>query len=313
MPQNEPFSVRPDLTAIAIGHRNEAHTLIADEVIPEMSQPVLTKSFQYTKYDEAEGYTVPDTKVGRLGEPNQVQQSGSLATETCQDFGLSSKIANDDITQGRTQNINVEGRRTQHLQNLILLDKERRVAQMVQDTANYLADHVTALVGTSKFSDYENSDPVRVLTEAMDGMLFRPNTVTFGQAVWSKLKLHPKVLKAIYPNGNGEGVATRQQIAELLEVKKIIVGEAWVNNAQKGQPLNRTRTWGNIVHLQFQDPAATNEEGVTWAARARYGEKVAGTMPAKVGLRGGIELIVGETVKEFICSKYCGYLFTGAI
>jgi len=310
----EPFDIRPELTAIAIGYRNPAHALIADKAIPDMRDPVKTKSFEYTEFPIAEGLTVPDTKVGRLGVPGEVVQSGARKSETCEDFGLSESVPKDDIDQGKTRKIDPLSRAVENLQNLILLDKERRVAEIVQDTGRYADGHVVALSGTDMFSDYNKSDPVRLLTEIMDGMLIRPNTMILGQTVWSKIKLHPKVLKSIHPNGNGEGVATKAQVADLLELKTIAVGESWINVAAKGRAMSRRRVWGNTLQLQFQDATASNNHGLTWALRARYGQKVAGTMPMPaLGLRGGVSVKVGETVKEFVVSKECGFLLTNVV
>ena len=310
----EPFDIRPELTAIAIGYRNPAHALIADKAIRFTRDPVKTKSFAYTEFPIAEGLTVPDTKVGRLGVPGEVVQSGARKSETCEDFGLSESVPKDDIDQGRTQKIDPLSRAVENLQNLILLDKERRVAEIVQDTGRYADGHVVALSGTDMFSDYNKSDPVRLLTEIMDGMLIRPNTMILGQTVWSKIKLHPKVLKSIHPNGNGEGVATKAQVADLLELKTIAVGESWINVAAKGQGHAPTARLGQYPAIAVSGRDGQQQPRPDLGASARYGQKVAGTMPMPaLGLRGGVSVKVGETVKEFVVSKECGYLLTNVV
>lgn len=72
---NAPFPVQPYLTAIAIAYRNPV--LIADEVLPRV--PVGVQDFKYLKHNLADGFTIPDTKVGRRGKPNEVEFQ---ATET---------------------------------------------------------------------------------------------------------------------------------------------------------------------------------------------------------------------------------------
>ncbi|MGH2845433.1 MAG: phage capsid protein, partial [Thermoleophilaceae bacterium] len=70
-----PFPVQPYLTAIAIAYRNPV--LIADEVLPRV--PVGVQDFKYLKHNLADGFTIPDTKVGRRAKPNEVEFQ---ATET---------------------------------------------------------------------------------------------------------------------------------------------------------------------------------------------------------------------------------------
>lgn len=308
-----PFQINPHLTRIAIAYRNPAHTLIADEVIPEAPAAVSTKSFEYREYDLAEGFTVPDTKVGRLGAVGRVETSSVLKTDTCEDYGIEEPVPNDDIEQGKAQGLDPLGEAAGYCQDMILLDKERRVSGITFDAANYGAANKLALAGADQFSD-PASDPIRVLTEIMDGMLIRPNVITMGQSVWTKLKLHPRIVKAIYPSGNGDGVVTRAQIAELLEVQKLLVGASWINVARKGQPLERQRTWGNAIQLQFQDPTASAARGMTWAIRSRFGKKVAGTYQSpNVGLRGATVVRVGETVKETIFAPDAAFLIQNAV
>lgn len=307
-----PFALNPHLTRIAIAYRNPAHTLIADDVIPEASAPVATKSFQYREYDLAEGFTVPDTKVGRLGDVGQVHTSSILKPDTVQDYGIEEPVPVDDITQGQAQGLDPLGDAAAYCQDIILLDKERRVASLTFDPANYPADNKLALTGADRFSD-PASDPIRVLTEIMDGMMLRPNVVTFGQSVWTKLKMHPKVVKAIFPNGDGDGVVTRAQIAELLEIQKILVGASWINEARKGQEAAFNRVWGNHIQLQHQNPMASTQRGVTWAMRSRFGKKVAGTYQATTGLRGSTVVRVGESVKETIFAPHAAFLIQNAV
>ena len=63
---NTAYPVNPQLTALAMAWRNPAVSLIADEVLPRVAT---AKKFSYTEYDQAQGFTVPNTQVGRKSEP----------------------------------------------------------------------------------------------------------------------------------------------------------------------------------------------------------------------------------------------------
>ncbi len=307
-----PFPVNPELTAIAIAFRNPQATLIGDLVMPFTGQPLGVKAFKWFEHDLAAGYTVPDTLVGRLGKPGEVNWSAAERDGSTKDYGLDEVVPQDDIDQAKGTPFNPLGGAVERVTNLVNLGRETRVAAMVQDPANYDAASVLALSGASKFSD-DSSDPVRVITEMMDDCIIRPNRLTLGQAVWSKLKLHPKVVKSIYPNSGGDGIVTRQQFADLLEVGEILVGQSRVNIARKGQAANLARTWGNTIAGHYFDPTVTHQGGVCWGISLRYGTKVAGSRPEPdVGLRGGQRVRSGESVAELVLAKSAGFLISNA-
>lgn len=313
MVQTAPFPISPELTAIAIAYRNPAYTLIADQVMPRTGQPLAKPEFKYFVYDLADGYTVPDTTVGRLGKPNEVTWSAVEVDASTKDHGLDAKVAQRDIDAAKGTPINPLGDTTEHLTNLVSLDRERRVAAIAFSAASYAAANVQTLSGTDLFTD-EASDPVAILVEALDTPIIRPNSMTFGKRPWGVLRRHPKLVKAIYPNGNGEGMVTRQQVAELLEVNEILVGESFVNTAKPGQAASLARVWGNNIAMHFKDPTATVRTGVTWGLTARFGNKVAGSSPERdIGLFGGQMVRVGESLAELVVAPDAGFLLRNVI
>lgn len=308
-----PFPVSPELTAIAIAFSNPAYALIADQVMPRASKRLSKQEFTYYAYDLAMGYTVPDTTVGRLGKPGEVSWTAEEKTASTKDYGLDQLVPQDDITQSAGTPFNPLGGAVEYLTNLVKLDRERRVATIAFAAASYAANNVRALVGVEQFSD-PASDPVAILTEMLDTPIIRPNSLTFGKKVWGTLRLHPKLVKAIYPSGNGEGMVTRQQVAELLEIGEILIGESFANTARPGQAPSLSRVWGNHIAAQFKDPTVSSGQGVTWGLTFEYGSKVAGSQPdGNIGLRGGQRVRVGESLAEVVVAKDAGFLIQNAI
>lgn len=308
-----PFQVQPDLTAIAIAYRNPAATLIADQVMPFVGQGLAVKAFKWSEYNLADGFTIPDTAVGRKGQPNEVGWSAIEHDGSTKDYGLDEPVPQDDIDQAKGTPFNPLGGAVERVTNLVQLGREVRVAAIAADAGNYDAANVEALAGADMFSD-DTSDPVRVLTEMLDGCIVRPNRLVMGQTVWSKLKLHPKVVRSIYPNSGGDGIITREQFASLLEVAEILVGASRVNVARKGQAPDLARTWGNIIAGHYWDPTATHQGGVTWGLSLRYGTRVAGTIAdSRIGLRGGLRVRAGESVAELVAAKSAGFLLTNVV
>jgi len=298
-----PFVIIPELTAIAIAYSNPDSAFIADIAMPRV-KPVGKKEFQYAEYDLS-NFDRPDSRVGRKGRPNEVTRGDKLLPAAIEDFGLEDPIPQDDIDQGRAMNRDIMGEAVEYIMGLIKLDRECRVAAIVQNGVNY--DHRLALSGSDMFSD-PDAKPIDRLLECLDTPMLRPNTICLSAPVWSKLRVHPKVLKAVYPNETGATVS-REQVANLLEIKTIAIGAAWVNRNRKGQEAQLMRTWGNNIAMLYLDSTAASDKGVTWGMTVPYGAPVGGTIDDPyIGLRGGKRVRAGESLKELVTAKGAGFL-----
>ncbi|MGS4886095.1 capsid protein [Roseibium sp. MB-4] len=314
-----PFVVDPVLTAIAIGYSNPAQVLIADMILPRQS--VGQEVFKWTEYPIAEAFTVPDTEVGRRGQVNQVTFTGEERESSTRDYGLDNPIPNTDIKAAAAaraanrSNYDPEQHSVAMLTKLVELDREVRVAKTVQDPANYKADNRMVLAGGDQLSDYVNSDPLGVLDAAIEGtFIYRANTMTMGNVVWGFLKRHPKLVNAVKGNLTSEGFITKEQLADLLEIKKVLVGDAHVNTARPGQNVQMTRAWGNFIGAHYIDESARPEGEVTWGFTAQFGNKVAGRIEdPDIGLEGGFRIRSGERIKEEIVAKDVGYLIQNPV
>ena len=312
------FPVNPELTAVALAYQNPEAQLIADKVMPRVPTP---KKFKYTKYTTEQGYTVPETRVGRKSEPNMVDFGGTDVTDECVDFGLDDTVPNDEIaafeampkpaTGGPVDPLSLS---TMMLTGLVQLDREVRVAGVVFNSANYSGTNQSTLAGVTQWSDQANSDPLKAITDALDIPLVRPNKLVLGQATWTSLRRHPKIVQAIGRSAQTAGYASLQQVAELLEFQEILVGRGFLNTAKKGQTPTYARVWGKFAALLHIDAIAALTLQPTFGWTAQFGGKIAGNIPApNVGLRGGQRVRSGESVKEVVASTDAGYLFVNAV
>lgn len=314
-----PFAQNPELTAVAIGYSNTEDQLIADQVMPRVDT---AETFKWTEYDTPQAYTVPDTKVGRLSQPNVVTFGGTERTGSVEDFGLDSPIPQRDMDvfaampkpEGGRGPIAPDALATMMLTNLVLLDREIRVANAVQASGNYEAANQRALAGADKWSDYVDSDPFADLMDALDTPLVRPNTLALSQTVWTRLRQNPKFVAQIRKNKDGAGSVTKQEVAEALEISKVLVGSSRVNTARKGQTASYVRTWGNHAALLHCSVMSAQTFQPTWGWTAQFGGRFAGTIvDAKTGLKGSVIVRAGEQVKEVIAAKGAGYLFQNVL
>lgn len=303
MPQKVPYVQNPELTAIAIAYKNAK--LIANSVLPRV--PVGKRDFKYTVFPKEEVYTLPESLVGRRGKVNQVSLSGTEQTASVEDYGLEDPIPNDDI-ENAPEGYDPRGHAVEYLKNWIDLGREKRAAELVFGAGTYGVNNKIALSGTDMFSD-PASDPIAVIMDALDSMLMRANVMTIGRIGFSALARNPAIVKAVLGTSGDKGIATREQIARLFELDEILVGESFVNTAKKGQEMTVERVWGANIALSYRDTLANTQRGMTFGMTAEYGTALAWEKPDdSIGLRGGINIRTGESLKELITAPDLGYL-----
>jgi len=318
-----PFTVQQRLTAISLAYTNQA--FIADSVLPRVI--VDSSAFKWSKFTMADGFTIPDTRVGRKSAPNQIDWSAAEQNDATVDFGLEDAIPMADIMNAAAAQsvqgvmpIDPEARSTQLLTDLLALDRENRVAASVFAAGTYPAANKTTLSGTTQWSDFTNSDPVQAILTGLDACVMRPNVLVLGQAVWSKLRTHPKVTAAVYPNGGnatgGGSAIAKQALADLFEMDEVLVGASFYNSAKPGQTASLARLWGKHCAAIYRAPnLVSTTSTMTFGFTAQWGDKIAGTIERdpNVGLRGGTRVRVGESVKEVVAANDVAYFWQNAV
>lgn len=301
-----PFPVDARLTAIALAYRNPDLTLIADDVLPRTTTEA---EFKWLEYDLAQGFTLPDTKVGRKSVPNEVNFQATDHMDHVADFGLDDLVPNADIKDDN-QGVDPLGTAAAYLSGLIDLGREVRVAGAVFNTANHTNNKT--LASGSRWDD-DAVDPIVDIGDALDTPIMRPNIAVFGQTTWTKLRRNPILVKAI-KGQLASGMVSRVEFAEYFELQQVYVGAGFVNTAKKGQAAAMSRVWGKHAAFIYRDRAAGPQAGVTYGFTAAKGNKIAGQMDEpKVGLEGSVRVRAGERVKEIICAKGLSYYFNTAV
>lgn len=313
------FVIIPSLTAIAVAYTQK--NLIADTLLPRV--PVMTQAFRYIKYALNDAFKIPDTRVGRKGTPNQLDWGSSELTDQTYDEALDTPIPNADIMAweqaraagaGYVSQVDPVSNATTLLTKAVQNRREYRAATLITTLANYNVNNRATLSGTSQWSDYTNSDPLKAIMTAFDGCVMRPNIGWMGRQVATQLTMHPKVCKAVFGQQTDAGIAPIRAIADLLGLDELVVGDAWIDTAAPGQAANLVRCWGKDAGFMYRDMTADPRGGVTFGYTAQWGQKFAGTIEdPDVGARGGQRVRSGESVKELITANDLGYLFKAAV
>jgi hypothetical protein len=306
----KPFPVSDDLTAVALAYRNPDIALIADDVLPRTQTSV---EFKWLKYDLAQGFSVPDAKVGRKSVPTEVEFTATEETSRVDDYGIDDIVPNEDIADDN-QGVNPLGTAVMYLANLLNLARETRVANLVFNAASYAATNKVVLSGTSQWSDPDDSDPVAAIGDLLDIPIIRPNIAIFGQSTWTQLRRHPKLVQAVKGTAQGAGIITRQEFTDLFELQALYVGQGFVNQSKKGQATNLSRVWGKHAAFLYRDRIAGPQAGVTFGFTAQAGGRIAGSIDEPtIGLSGSQRVRTGERVKELIVAPDLGYFVENAV
>ncbi|WP_347258296.1 major capsid protein [Methylocaldum sp.] len=300
-----PYPISPELTNVAREYRNDR--FIADEVLPRI--PVASMEFKYLTANAGELLARLETRVGRKGKPNEVSFTAGEIVDAVHGAALEHVIPWHDLANALDPD-EMKRKAVRDTTDLILLDRERRVANLVFGSTSYPPSNVQTLAGASQWND-RTSDPIAAIMDALDSCIMRPNIAVLGRRTWTKLKLHPKVVEAVYWGTADAGVVGPDDVARVLEIDKIIVGDAWHNTAKKGKAASLTRLWGpHAAFLYMGQPGNPNR----WGATAAWGERFAFSYEdPNRSVRGAHVIRVGEYVEEFLVSPELGCLIRNAV
>lgn len=317
-----PFAINPALSAIAIDFASQnlvSRGFIADQVLPRVK--VDAPLFRYPTYPIGEAFTLYDTAVGRTSELNEINQSANEATGAVIDHGLKSGVPFRDILAQQNQSIpmDVKARAVMDVISKVMLAREVRAATLLFTAGNYATGYKATLAGTGQWSDLVNSDPIAAITDAITVMTVKPNTLVLGQLVANMVRRHPKTSQALGGSQTTGRYVPLQEVADLLGLERIIVGNTLTQLSKRGQPTVTDRVWGKSAAL-LNIPATGADGYVTspgdpaFALTFQFGDKVAGEILApNMGLLGGVYVKAGEMISEQLVAQEAGYLFTNAV
>lgn len=297
-------------TGLVIAYKNSR--LIADDVMPvkTLDGPELT--FKYFRRALGDAFGNQDTKVGRTSAPNVVHFSGEDVAGLAAAYGLQTPVPYEDLSQVKNKERYINTA-LEALMDRVLLDREVRVAGIVQNAANYTSEHVKVCSASERIGA-QGSNIFELLMDMIESALVRPNVLGMSSKVFYKLRTDKSVINAIWPTNNGSGVATREQIAQLFEVDKIIVGQSRVNTNKNPKSPNLTPCWGNHIWGHYQEDLSDLKDGLTWGMTAQIGDRYAEVIEDKnMGLKGGEIIKAGFYQSEVVTAPGAGILVKNVV
>ena len=292
---------------------------VADQVLP--MQEVYAFDYGYYRWAKGQSYRIEKTLVGRTGVVQEVQFTADKLSGSLLDYALDTLVPRRDIYQvaHMPNKPDPRVRAGQGTMDLVLLAREHRVASVVANADFYPADRKKALAGNSRWSNAE-SDPVKEIMTALDVPLYRPNHMLINELVLTQLQLNPNVAWRIPGGAGARPLATEEDIAKMLRIKKVVVGKARNDKSARGLEENIDRLWPSSCLLYYLDDTAdmtmssSSAPTYGWTATHTTGGRFAEeTWESKIGARGSARIRAGMHCEEHISDKTLAFLLTNVI
>jgi hypothetical protein len=235
--------VDPVLTSIAQGYRNEEH--IGTKLFPIVT---VTKEGGHIIEYGKEAFKLYNTRRAIRSNTARIDLSEATIPYTLEEESLESAVDDREIEEATAPNRPMI-RATRTLTDIIRLKMEYDQAILAQKAVSYDADNVEGLSGTSQWSDYENSNPVKAIKDAREHIRGKignyPNTLILGASTFNVLSEHPKLIDKI--KYSMKGVLTPALMAEVFNIKNVEVGKC----VYAGKAGDFVDCWGNVAILAY--------------------------------------------------------------
>lgn len=212
--------VDPVLTNLALGYSN--NEFVGMHLMPFV--PVEKEANKLPKFGK-EAFKIYNTERALRAKSNRISPEGiTLVDLNTDEHDLEYPIDyREDAEaayplQAHAANVTSQG---------IALRREKMIADLAQNAANYAASNKITLAGASQFTA-AGSDPIGVIEDGKDAVRAkigkRPNTMIIGAAVLKVVKFHAALIDKI--KYTQTGAVRLAQLRELFEIENIYVGEA---------------------------------------------------------------------------------------
>ncbi|MCX8036172.1 MAG: hypothetical protein N3D11_03765 [Candidatus Sumerlaeia bacterium] len=249
MPEASQVHIDAALTNVCAAYSNP--NFIADLVAPPVA--VRKQSDRYFIYDpDRDRFRASDDKRAPGAEANEVNFALSTDSYYCEDHALASVIP-DEERENADPPIQPEIDRVEFLMEKMLLNKEILLADRITAGTDIPGE---TLSGNAQWSDYQNSDPVAEVENhkatIQAAVQVAPNTLVLAYDVYTKVRLHPKVVER---NPSLKiGAADTGDLEKMFGVERVLVARALKNVAAAGQTASMQYVWGKNAFLCYIPP-----------------------------------------------------------
>lgn len=235
-----------------------------------------------------------------------------------QGYVLEKHALSDIITEEDFANVeqpyDAELDKTDDLTSLLWTEKEIGLADTLGNTS-VITNNVT-LSGTSQYSDEDNSNPLADFANAHDTIAdlvgMPPNLAVMSSKVSRQLKKHPELLDRLGFKHNKIGLISDEELAIVLQVEEVLIGETLKNTAKEGQTDIILAIWGkNITFMVSPKSAAKRQISVGYRIQRGQSRRVSKNVPGNPP--GAKEIMVDDNYQQLIANANAAFLIKDAI
>lgn len=339
MPYNQPsrsdVHVNRPLTNISLAFMQSAEAFVADAVFPNI--PVAKASDQYFTYARGE-FNRDEMEV----RAPATESAGSTYTVGTDNYNCIvrafHKDVPDQIRANQDDPINLDREATEYVSLKALINREVNFAAryFVGSIWTFEADGVAAAPTPPATYDPTNAalndklqwnDPASTPIEDIrqgkryvhERTGFRPNQLTLGRATYDVLLDHPDLVGRLdRGQTNGPAIATRDAMAALFEVERILVMDSIRNTAKKGQTAVHAFIGGKHALLSYAPPRPgllTPSAGYTFSWTGYLGATNMGSRISRIraDLLKADRVEIESAYDQKLVSAELGYFFDGIV
>ncbi|MFA6571079.1 MAG: hypothetical protein WCT77_07565 [Bacteroidota bacterium] len=240
--------VDPVLSTVAQGYSN--NSMVGELLFPTVQVSKLKGKIPVFG---KEAFIVRDTSRAIRAQSNRIPPS-DLQLVNFETVERDIEIAIDYLEEEESPDFwKYEQRITKELMDILLLGREKEIADLVQNTNNYESGLKLVVQAGDAWDDYTltDVDPLLIIKEGMSAVRSRiaryPNTMIIGDAAYNVLMQHPKILDRVKYSGVSK--VTKKILSELTEIPNIEVGLS----VYSSDGASFTDVWSDNLILAYVD------------------------------------------------------------
>jgi len=252
MPDVSNVYIDPVLTNLAVGYRNG--NLVADQLFPTI--PVTRRTGVYWQFGK-ESFGMPRTLRAPKTRAAKVDFAATQLTYAVENHALAMEIA-DEERDNADSIMQLETRKVRLITDLLLLGREKRVADLATDAA-VITQNTTPSI---KWNTIATAIPVEDVRNAKIALRtatgLDANFMVIPRTIVDQLMLVKTVIDRIkYTVGLGQ--ITMDVLKALFGMDNILIPSAKYNTAQEGDTVALTDVWPDTVVLGYVNNVADIE------------------------------------------------------
>lgn len=311
MPETKNLHVDATLSNLSIKYRNEA--MLWPLVMPVI--PVGKRSDKFFKYDKADSFRLVSDSIGPKSLPNEADWGVASDNYSVKDHALGDWLP-QEVIDNADNPLQPEIDTNEFLNMLLDNQQEQRVANIVFNAASYPTGNKTTLSGTAQWSGSAD-DPIGDILTAVETCFIRANTLIFGADAWKIFRKLPEVLDAVKgatrQQAASGGLATTTEVANLLEVERVLVGRGRYLSSKEGQTATYARLWGKHCAALYVEPNPGIKSIIFGAVFSETMRQTQRDFDPKRGVKGAHYIKVAWNSDEKVIASDLGYMIENAV